>query len=94
MILPSKFKCKNIGFLQDFSKIFFLLINLMKVLTVIATILFVIKAKLFQVVSFTRHGARYHVNDFGDGNDTKPLWGELTSVGMRQHQRLGQLLRK
>lgn len=66
----------------------------MKVLTVIATILFVIKAKLFQVVSFTRHGARYHVNDFGDGNDTKPLWGELTSVGMRQHQRLGQLLRK
>lgn len=31
--------------------------------------------KLYQVVSLTRHGARYHVNDFGDGNDSKPLWG-------------------
>lgn len=49
--------------------------------------------KLYQVVSITRHGARYHVNDFGDGNDTKPLWGELTAVGMRQHQKLGQLFR-
>jgi broad specificity phosphatase PhoE len=66
----------------------------MKVLVFIATILLIIEAKLYQVVSLTRHGARYHVNAFGDGNDTKPLWGELTSVGMRQHQRLGQLLRK
>jgi hypothetical protein len=41
------------------------------------------------VVSISRHGARYHVNDFGDGASTKPLWGELTAVGMRQEQRLG-----
>lgn len=50
--------------------------------------------KLYQVVSLTRHGARYHVNDFGDGADTKPLWGELTAVGMRQHQNLGAIFRK
>lgn len=31
--------------------------------------------KLYQVVTLTRHGARYHVNSFGDGDDTKPLWG-------------------
>ena len=66
----------------------------MKLLVLVLTIVFVIKAKLFQVVSLTRHGARYHVNAFGDGNDTEPLWGQLTSVGMRQHQRLGQLFRK
>lgn len=51
------------------------------------------ESKLFQVVSLTRHGARYHVNSFGDGDDTKPLWGELTAVGMRQHQKLGRLFR-
>ena len=66
----------------------------MKIFVLVITILITVQTKLYQVVSLTRHGARYHVNEFGDGNETKPLWGELTSVGMRQHQRLGQLFRK
>lgn len=41
----------------------------------IITLFCISQCKLYQVVSLTRHGARYHVNDFGDGNDTKPLWG-------------------
>ena len=32
-------------------------------------------AKLQQVVSLFRHGARYHLNSDYDGNSTKPLWG-------------------
>lgn len=51
-------------------------------------------SKLYQLFSLNRHGARYHVNNFYDGADTKPLWAELTAVGMRQNQRFGQLLRK
>lgn len=31
-------------------------------------------SKLYQVVSLARHGARYHVQSFYDGDDTKPLW--------------------
>ena len=44
-------------------------------LLIILAIMELTQSKLYQVVSLTRHGARYHVNDFGDGNDTKPLWG-------------------
>lgn len=33
------------------------------------------QSKLYQVVSLTRHGARYHVYPMGGGEDTKPLWG-------------------
>ncbi len=51
-------------------------------------------SKLYQLYTLNRHGARYHVNNFYDGADTKPLWSELTAVGMRQNQRFGQLLRK
>ena len=50
--------------------------------------------KLAQVVSFFRHGARYPLSSIYDGNDTRYIWGELTSVGMRQHQTLGETLRK
>jgi broad specificity phosphatase PhoE len=66
----------------------------MKLFILFCLTIWIVKSKLYQVVSLTRHGARYHVNDFGDGNDTKPLWGELTSVGMRQHQKLGEMFRK
>ena len=44
-----------------------------------------IQAKVQQVVSLFRHGARYHLNPWYDGNSTKEMWGELTAVGMRQH---------
>lgn len=44
-------------------------------LLLVATLFICISSKLYQVVSLTRHGARYHVNAFGDGNDTKPFWG-------------------
>lgn len=50
--------------------------------------------KVYQLFTLSRHGARYHVQSFYDGDDTKPLWAELTAVGMRQNQRLGQLIRK
>ena len=32
-------------------------------------------SKLYQVVSLSRHGARYHVNGDGGGSETQPLWG-------------------
>ena len=48
--------------------------------------------KLYQVVSLFRHGARTHVNSIYDGNSTFDIWGELTAVGMRQHQNLGKTL--
>lgn len=32
-------------------------------------------AKLFQVVSLFRHGARFHINSLYDGNDTFSQWG-------------------
>lgn len=49
--------------------------NKMKLLIIIFVFLLHCYSKLYQVVSLTRHGARYHVNDFGDGNATEPLWG-------------------
>lgn len=53
-----------------------------------------ISARLYQVVSVFRHGARYPLHDYYDANATRNLWGELTSVGMRQHENLGKALRK
>ncbi len=41
-----------------------------------------------------RHGSRYVLSSLYDGNDTRPYWGELTATGMRQHQTLGEMLRK
>jgi len=32
-------------------------------------------AKLYQVVSLFRHGARYHLNALYDGNSTYDMWG-------------------
>jgi len=51
-------------------------------------------SKLAQVVSFFRHGARYALNSLYDGNETRYIWGELSSVGMKQHETLGSILRK
>jgi hypothetical protein len=51
-------------------------------------------AKLYQVVNLFRHGARTHLNSIYDGNSTHDIWGELTPVGMRQHQNLGKTLNK
>lgn len=50
--------------------------------------------KLAQVVSFFRHGARYALNSLYDGNETRYIWGELSSVGMKQHETLGSIIRK
>ena len=49
--------------------------------------------KLVQVVSLFRHGARYQLNPLYDPG-SMAWWGQLTAVGMRQHQTLGQLLKK
>lgn len=51
-------------------------------------------SKLYQVTSLFRHGARYHLNALYDGNSTHSVWGELTAVGMRQHQTLGKTLNR
>ena len=64
------------------------------IILILAACISVSEAKLHQVVSAFRHGARYHLNSMYDGNDTRPLWGELTAVGMRMHQTLGKTLRK
>ncbi len=63
----------------------------------ISLLLFLIvfsSGKLYQVVSLFRHGARTHLNSLYDGNSTHDIWGELTPVGMRQHQNLGKTLNK
>ena len=52
----------------------------------------VAQAKLYQIVSMFRHGARYAIDDYYDARQC-PYPGELTSVGMHQHQRLGNLLK-
>jgi hypothetical protein len=57
-------------------------------------LLAVAQNKLYQLVSLFRHGARYHINNLYDGNATREVWGELTAVGMRQHETLGNMLRK
>ncbi len=67
--------------------------NLLK--TLLLTLLVVLStSKLYQVTSLFRHGARYHINAIYDGNSTHDVWGELTAVGMRQHQNLGKILNK
>ena len=53
-----------------------------------------IYTELSQVASVFRHGARYYLHNVYDANSTRELWGELTAVGMRQHQNLGRILRK
>lgn len=63
--------------------------------TILIVLLIVLSAsKLYQVSSLFRHGARYHLNALYDGNSTHDIWGELTPVGMRQHQTLGKTLNK
>lgn len=34
-----------------------------------------IRARLFQVTSVFRHGARYPLHDYYDANSTRSLWG-------------------
>lgn len=63
-------------------------------LLVLTVLLAATHAKLYQVASLFRHGARYHINGYYDGNSTKSLWGELSAVGMRQHETLGTMLRR
>ena len=58
-------------------------------IALLLSLAFLSSSKLYQVMSLCRHGARYHEKDMWDGNETKPLWAELTSVGMRQHKTIG-----
>jgi len=60
----------------------------------VGRLIIVLLVAVVQVVSLFRHGARYHINSYYDGNSTKEVWGELTAVGMRQHETLGKMLRK
>ena len=54
---------------------------------IIVIVLAFCESKIYQVVTMFRHGARYYLNDYYDSNHT--FWGELSAVGMRQHQKLG-----
>lgn len=53
-----------------------------------------INAHLLQVLSVFRHGARYFLHDFYDAETETEFWGELTAVGMRNHETLGKMIRK
>lgn len=66
----------------------------MKKFLLISLLILISIAKLYQVASLFRHGARYHLNALADGNSTHDMWGELTPIGMRQHQNLGKTLNK
>ena len=55
----------------------------MKTLIILVLLSVLCSAKIYQVVSMFRHGARYYLNNYYDANDT--LRGELSAVGMRQH---------
>jgi hypothetical protein len=52
------------------------------------------ETKLYQVVTVLTPAAGYHINDFYDGAQTKTQWGEITPVGLRQMQNLGQAIRR
>ena len=67
---------------------------MLRALLVLILIFLSTNSKLYQVFSLCRHGARYHERDLWDGNDTKPMWFEIHGGGMRQHQKLGQIIRK
>lgn len=66
----------------------------MRGLLILLCLILATQAKLYQVVAVAAPGARYHVNDLYHGTQTKDYWGEITAVGLRQHQNLGQLIRK
>lgn len=55
-------------------------------------VIYCIEGKVYQTVTMSRHGARYYLNKYYDWNDTN--WGQLSAVGMRQHQRLGEMLKR
>ena len=67
----------------------------MKIIELFAILLFFMGtlAKLLQVVTFLAPGAHYHTNDLYDGAEFRDQWGEITPVGLRQHQELGKLFR-
>ena len=52
-----------------------------------------IKSELIMVMEVFRHGAREPIYDWWNAKSFSH-WGELSSVGMRQHFNLGQALRK
>lgn len=60
----------------------------------IALLPIILTAKLYQVVALLTPGARYHINDLYDGAQNKKMWGEISSVGMRQQENLGKTFRK
>lgn len=53
-----------------------------------------VTTKLVYLTELFRHGARFPVNDFYDGKETKPYHGMLTGIGMRQQYLLGSYLRQ
>ena len=53
-----------------------------------------LNGKLLQVVSLSRHGARYYVNDVFNSDGDRKFWEQLTPVGMRQQEILGKMIRQ
>ncbi len=47
----------------------------MKKVVILILIVGVCYSKLYQVVTLFRHGARYHLNSYYDGNSTFDTWG-------------------
>ena len=51
-------------------------------------------SKLLQVIEVIRHGAREPLSMLYNGKELLDIWGELTTVGMREHFLLGRQLRE
>ena len=65
---------------------------MLKIFILLSLSLFFGDMKIYQAVSMFRHGARYYLNQYYDWDTF--YWGELSAVGMRQHQKFGEMLRK
>ena len=63
-------------------------------LFILLTFLYLTSSKLYQIIAMTASGARYHLNDLYDGKQTKNQWGQITSVGLKQQESLGKIIKK
>ena len=85
-IISAKPRVKSADHSDEWSSVWGILIFIMLVIPYLILALVALgQGKLYQVVSMFRHGARYAMNSYYDGDFYKELGGELTSVGMKQH---------